>query len=67
MFNFDVTPSKETYIHRMGRAGRNNAFGVTINFVSPSDAKMLCEIEKYYKTEIKELPVDIAEIYSGEG
>jgi translation initiation factor 4A len=38
VFNYDLPKKRETYIHRMGRTGRNGELGVTINFVTETDA-----------------------------
>ena len=54
---------KSAYIHRIGRAGRFGRKGVAINFVSPGDANFLKELEKFYHTEIKELPIDVEHIF----
>jgi superfamily II DNA/RNA helicase len=66
VFNFDLPPvhNKEVYIHRIGRTGRFGRKGVAINFVTneESDVKTLREIQKFYKSEIRELPVNIDEI-----
>jgi translation initiation factor 4A len=59
VINYDIPRSKEIYIHRIGRSGRFGRKGIAINFVSKQEAPMLKEIEKYYSTEINELPSDI--------
>ena len=56
--NYDIPSSYESYIHRIGRAGRYGRKGLTINFVSPSDRDSLKGIEKYYNISIDELPID---------
>lgn len=63
VINYDLQYKKEQYIHRIGRAGRFGRKGAAINFTTPQDCKRLIEIEKYYNTEIKEIPMDLAEIY----
>jgi len=59
VINYDIPRSKEIYIHRIGRSGRFGRKGIAINFVSKQEAPLLKEIEKYYSTEINELPSDI--------
>lgn len=33
--------------------------GVAVNFVTPADSKFLQETEKFYNTEINEMPLDV--------
>jgi len=56
--NFDLTASLETYIHRIGRAGRFGRKGMAISFVTQKDGHFLKQIQRYYSTEIQELPQD---------
>lgn len=60
VINYDVPSSREKYIHRIGRSGRYGRKGVAINFVTDNDFSELKEIEKFYDTEITEMPADIA-------
>ena len=61
VINYDLPNNKENYIHRIGRSGRYGRKGVAINFVmNQYDAKELQEIEMYYETQIKEMPLDIS-------
>lgn len=59
--NYDLPPNTENYLHRIGRSGRFGRKGVAINFVTSRDARTLKDIERYYQTQIEELPADIAE------
>lgn len=63
VINYDLPFKKEQYIHRIGRTGRFGRKGACINFVTTLDYKLLVEIEKFYNTEIKEIPSDLAKIY----
>jgi len=63
VINYDLPTSKETYIHRIGRSGRFGRKGVAINFVIPTDGKFLTEIEKFYNTQITEMPLDVSDIF----
>lgn len=38
VINFEFPRLKESYLHRVGRAGRYGRKGVAINLVSPSEA-----------------------------
>ena len=62
VINFDVSKSVHTYLHRIGRSGRWGRKGAGINFVTRRDMARIKEIEKYYNTEIQELPSNYVEI-----
>jgi ATP-dependent RNA helicase RhlE len=44
--NFDIPPTHEDYIHRVGRTGRNQAAGDAFAFVSPEEEGALRAIER---------------------
>lgn len=54
--NFDMPKDIHTYLHRIGRSGRWGRKGVGINFVTRRDFRKMREIERYYDTQILELP-----------
>jgi len=62
VINYDLPPSKENYIHRIGRGGRFGRKGVAINFVTTEDIKMLREIEAFYNTQVDEMPLNVADL-----
>ena len=62
VINYDVPTEVETYIHRVGRAGRMHKTGVAITFCSDYEVERLKYIEKYYSTCVPELPSNINEI-----
>ncbi|KAK4686328.1 translation initiation factor 4A, partial [Tremellales sp. Uapishka_1] len=62
VINYDLPPSKENYIHRIGRGGRFGRKGVAINFVTTEDVKMLREIETFYNTQVDEMPLNVADL-----
>lgn len=62
VINYDLPFNIENYLHRIGRTGRFGRKGVAINFVCERDVGTLREIESHYSTEIKELPMDLANI-----
>jgi translation initiation factor 4A len=61
VINFDLPKDIHTYIHRIGRSGRWGRKGMAINFITRRDIRKMKEIEQYYETEIKELPLNLVE------
>ena len=60
VFNFDMPSSSDTYLHRVGRAGRFGTKGLTITFVSgQEDLASLADIQKRFEVKIEELPTTI--------
>ncbi len=59
VINFDVPKDIHTYLHRIGRSGRWGRKGVGINFITRRDINKLKEIETYYSSEIKEMPINL--------
>ena len=59
VINFDIPKDIHTYLHRIGRSGRWGRKGVGINFITRRDITKLKEIETYYCSEIKEMPIDL--------
>ncbi|GAA95669.1 uncharacterized protein L969DRAFT_92796 [Mixia osmundae IAM 14324] len=57
VINYDLPTSNENYIHRIGRGGRFGRKGVAINFVSAEDTQALRDLEKFYSTQITEMPM----------
>ncbi|MDO8775404.1 MAG: helicase-related protein, partial [Burkholderiaceae bacterium] len=66
VFNFDLPFNAEDYVHRIGRTGRAGASGIAISFVSPSDTRLVVDLEKLLKTKIEleavEYPEDVPNI-----
>lgn len=56
VINYDIPQNVENYLHRIGRSGRFGRKGLAINFMTYYDIKTLREIERYYSTQIQELP-----------
>ena len=59
VINFDIPKDIHTYLHRIGRSGRWGRKGVGINFITRRDITKLKEIETYYSSEIKEMPINL--------
>jgi len=62
VINYDLPQQMENYIHRIGRSGRFGRKGAAINFVTNSDVRAMKDIERYYHTQIEEMPMDIADL-----
>jgi ATP-dependent RNA helicase RhlE len=53
VFNFDVPFNAEDYVHRIGRTGRAGADGIAVTLVSPSDTRLMSDLEKLLKRKIE--------------
>mmetsp|Transcript_95155 Transcript_95155/g.198948 ORF Transcript_95155/g.198948 Transcript_95155/m.198948 type:complete len:392 (+) Transcript_95155:123-1298(+) len=62
VINYELPNSTENYLHRIGRSGRFGRKGVAINFVTNNDVRTMKDIERYYHTQIEEMPMDIADL-----
>jgi len=62
VINYDLPTNRENYIHRIGRGGRFGRKGVAINFVTEEDKRALQDIEKFYNTQIDEMPMNVADL-----
>lgn len=60
--NFDLPAQPENYLHRIGRSGRFGRKGVAINFVTNEDRGLFEDIQRFYNTQIDELPSNIADL-----
>lgn len=61
--NYDLPRDRESYIHRIGRGGRYGRKGVAISLVNDDQGGVLHDLERFYDTEIKEMPMNIAEMF----
>jgi len=59
VINYDLPQNMESYLHRLDRFGQK---GVVVNFVTNRDVRMMKDIERHYHTQIKEMPIDIADM-----
>jgi len=60
VFNYDMPDSSDTYLHRVGRAGRFGTKGLAISFLSSKDdGGVLNKVQERFVVEIKTLPAKI--------
>ncbi len=52
VFNYDLPPDDEYYVHRIGRTGRAGRVGRSFSFVTGKEVYKLKEIQRYCKTKI---------------
>jgi len=58
--NYDMPDSPDSYLHRVGRAGRFGTKGLAITFASSDDdAKVLEQVQSRFEVSITELPESI--------
>lgn len=58
--NYDMPDNSDTYLHRVGRAGRFGTKGLAITFVATeNDSTILNEIQGRFEISIEELPETI--------
>ena len=69
VINYDFPVDRDSYLHRVGRAGRFGTKGLAINFVKPdaeetdmnsaTDKEVLMEVQNGFKVKIDELPKEL--------
>jgi len=52
VINFDLPDEPESYVHRIGRTGRNGADGIAITLCDPAEASKLRAVEKVIRGKI---------------
>ena len=57
VFNYDVPPAAEAYVHRIGRTGRAGRAGTAITLAEPREHRLLRSIESFTKQKIDILTV----------
>jgi ATP-dependent RNA helicase UAP56/SUB2 len=67
VINYDMPENADTYLHRVGRAGRFGTKGLAISFVtSKSDRDVLASVQSRFVVNVPELPDEIdASTYMG--
>jgi len=60
VFNYDMPPSADHYLHRVGRSGRFGTKGLAITFVSSAeDSAVLEKVQARFEVSISPLPDEI--------
>mmetsp|Transcript_7413 Transcript_7413/g.30674 ORF Transcript_7413/g.30674 Transcript_7413/m.30674 type:complete len:321 (+) Transcript_7413:249-1211(+) len=59
VINFDLPKTSESYLHRIGRAGRFGHLGLAINLITFEDRFNLYRVESELATEIRPIPKSI--------
>lgn len=60
VINYDMPDSADTYMHRVGRAGRFGGKGITITFISEKeDEDIFNEVQKRFLIKAEELPAEV--------
>lgn len=60
VINYDMSEDPDTYLHRVGRAGRFGTKGLAISFISSKeDAEVLNQVQKRFVVDIPTLPENI--------
>jgi len=60
VISYDMPENSDTYLHRVGRAGRFGTKGLAISFVSSDqDAIVLNSVQSRFVVEINKLPDEI--------
>ncbi|MEM1417884.1 MAG: DEAD/DEAH box helicase [Myxococcota bacterium] len=57
VFNLDLPPDPETYVHRIGRTGRAGREGVAISLVTPAEVPRARYFQRALKVQIERMPV----------
>jgi len=67
VINYDMPENADTYLHRVGRAGRFGTKGLTIAFVATKeDREVLQQVQSRFAVSVPELPDEIdASTYMG--
>ncbi|MHB2264840.1 DEAD/DEAH box helicase [Aliihoeflea sp. PC F10.4] len=52
VINFDLPDEAESYVHRIGRTGRNGADGIAITLCDPDEASKLRQVEKIIRMKL---------------
>jgi len=61
VINYDFPTGRETYVHRIGRTGRNGKTGTAVSLVCEEDRRMLGMVETYMGQELPVLECPVRE------
>jgi ATP-dependent RNA helicase RhlE len=50
--NYDLPDEAESYVHRIGRTGRNGAEGIAVTLCDPSETEKLRQVERIIRTRL---------------
>jgi len=60
VISYDMAPAADTYLHRVGRAGRFSTKGLAISFVTTAeDQEVLDQVRKKFVVDLPEMPESI--------
>jgi superfamily II DNA/RNA helicase len=60
VFNYDMPPQADQYLHRVGRSGRFGTKGLAITFVaSKEDSAILEQVQERFEVDVPEMPETI--------
>ncbi len=59
VINYDFPTGRETYVHRIGRTGRNGAKGIALSLVTKEDERMVEMVEEHMQLQLTfvQLPI----------
>ena len=60
VINYELPPSQENYLHRIGRTGRYGRKGVALNLIATDEKDQQMHIERTYGTKVEMLPDDLS-------
>jgi len=66
VFNFDVPPNPDDYVHRIGRTGRAGRSGRSFTLATAGDAKQVSAIMRHMRQDIPQITIDGLEAPSQE-
>lgn len=58
--NYELPPSQENYLHRIGRTGRYGRKGTALNLITPEEKDQQMHLERAYGTRVEVLPDNLS-------
>jgi translation initiation factor 4A len=62
VINYELPTNMESYVHRIGRAGRYGRKGTTINLILPEEGNRMKEISSHYGMPLTPFPEDTSKL-----